>query len=406
MTKNTKSILWFILIIFLLILTRLFLFQPHFYNWDAVQLGLALTKFDIAHHRPHPPGYFLYVMLARLIYYLGFSPELTYQVLSLLMTGIGLLGLYLLSRIYLTQTWSLIVVISGLFHPYIWGYSIIGESYASEFAVTTWLGYLFILAWEGNIVALLISGLLIGLSGGIRSNIEIFMSLFFLISLYKSPSNLKYKIYSILFAVIGTGIWFIPTILNAGGLSRYLMLSHNTVMSVAKTNSLLFGITRGYALMQFKVFMVWNAILLGPMFLLVLPGFFITFMKKDQRDSKPPLWLILLLWIAPPFLFYTLIFAAKPGYLLGYFTPILIGEGALGQKLWCFLKTRNGKSFARVYSYLTGIIVIVLGSWLFLLPPKAFGLNQYIWVSFPDISMQELGVQYSLKAIQKEIQRA
>lgn len=34
-------------------------------QWDSVQFLLALDQYDIAKHLPHPPGYFLYVMLGR-----------------------------------------------------------------------------------------------------------------------------------------------------------------------------------------------------------------------------------------------------------------------------------------------------------------------------------------------------
>ncbi len=37
------------------------------YNWDAVQFALALGEYDVVKHQPHPPGYILYVALARLV---------------------------------------------------------------------------------------------------------------------------------------------------------------------------------------------------------------------------------------------------------------------------------------------------------------------------------------------------
>src|SRR5262249_57393179 len=36
-------------------------------TWDAVQFALALERYDIVAHRPHPPGYILYIAAARTV---------------------------------------------------------------------------------------------------------------------------------------------------------------------------------------------------------------------------------------------------------------------------------------------------------------------------------------------------
>jgi len=37
------------------------------FDWDCAQFALAIEHYDIAKSLPHPPGYFLYVMLGRLV---------------------------------------------------------------------------------------------------------------------------------------------------------------------------------------------------------------------------------------------------------------------------------------------------------------------------------------------------
>ncbi|MBN1276884.1 MAG: glycosyl transferase, partial [Deltaproteobacteria bacterium] len=51
------------------ILTRLPFTSRLLYHWDSVQFALGLEDYDITVHQPHPPGYFLYVMLGRLVYF-------------------------------------------------------------------------------------------------------------------------------------------------------------------------------------------------------------------------------------------------------------------------------------------------------------------------------------------------
>src|SRR5256885_16496689 len=36
-------------------------------TWDAVQFALALERYDVVAHRPHPPGYILYVAAPRIV---------------------------------------------------------------------------------------------------------------------------------------------------------------------------------------------------------------------------------------------------------------------------------------------------------------------------------------------------
>src|SRR5438094_10305833 len=37
------------------------------YHWDSAQFALAISNYNLALSQPHAPGYFLYVMLGRLV---------------------------------------------------------------------------------------------------------------------------------------------------------------------------------------------------------------------------------------------------------------------------------------------------------------------------------------------------
>src|SRR5437870_263400 len=47
--------------------TRLPLRGSYLFNWDALQFALGIQQFNLATHRPHPPGYIGYVYLGRLL---------------------------------------------------------------------------------------------------------------------------------------------------------------------------------------------------------------------------------------------------------------------------------------------------------------------------------------------------
>ena len=44
------------------------LFRSHYlYDLDSVNFALAIGRFDPRVHQPHPPGYFLYISVGRLL---------------------------------------------------------------------------------------------------------------------------------------------------------------------------------------------------------------------------------------------------------------------------------------------------------------------------------------------------
>jgi hypothetical protein len=62
-----RSPLWALLLVGAVALTR-FVFRSHYlYDIDSVNFGLALRHFDPMVFQPHPPGYFLYICLGRLV---------------------------------------------------------------------------------------------------------------------------------------------------------------------------------------------------------------------------------------------------------------------------------------------------------------------------------------------------
>jgi len=49
---------------------RLPLRGRYLFNWDALQFALGIQRFDLAAHRPHPPGHIGYIYLGRLLTHL------------------------------------------------------------------------------------------------------------------------------------------------------------------------------------------------------------------------------------------------------------------------------------------------------------------------------------------------
>src|SRR3990172_2753208 len=99
------------------------------YNWDAVQLALALKEFDVTKHQPHPPGYLFYVLLGRLLNGWVQDSAQTYVILAVLMSGMTTLVVYLLARALYDRPTAVTAAALLTVSPLFWFYGVVGLSY-------------------------------------------------------------------------------------------------------------------------------------------------------------------------------------------------------------------------------------------------------------------------------------
>lgn len=77
-------------------------------DWDSVQFALAIERLSLAEHRPHPPGYFAYVFMARGIDVFVDDPQLALTTLSVLAGALTVGLLYLTGRVVCDRTTGLV----------------------------------------------------------------------------------------------------------------------------------------------------------------------------------------------------------------------------------------------------------------------------------------------------------
>src|SRR4030043_321809 len=82
----------------IIIVTRIPFTSKLLYHWDSVQFALALEKYDIAVHQPHPPGYFLYVMLGRLLNLFIEDANTVFVSISFIFSGLTVVAVYYLGK--------------------------------------------------------------------------------------------------------------------------------------------------------------------------------------------------------------------------------------------------------------------------------------------------------------------
>ena len=156
--------------------TRLPLRGRYLFNWDALQFALGMQRFDLAAHRPHPPGYIGYIALGRWLGgFGGGDVQLTMSTLSAVAAGLTVAAAYLLARRLFGEFSGVAAAVVMLTSPLFWFYGETALTYGLEPLLSLagfWLAWR---AWRRGGPALLIAGLGIGLMGALRPSCEVFL---------------------------------------------------------------------------------------------------------------------------------------------------------------------------------------------------------------------------------------
>jgi uncharacterized membrane protein len=83
---------------FVMVLTRIPYMTKFLATWDAGTVALGTRHFDVMAHEPHPPGYVLYVLSAKLLNYLFADINLALVCISILAAAGAVVLIYFLAR--------------------------------------------------------------------------------------------------------------------------------------------------------------------------------------------------------------------------------------------------------------------------------------------------------------------
>jgi len=312
-----------------LLATRLPFIAKYLFNWDSGQFALALDVFNISFHQPHPPGYFLYVVVAKIFNLVLNNPNLSYIIENIIFFILAVFVFLKLSRLVFKNNqiaWVASVVL--IFNPVVWFYSNIAAVYMVDLFFSL---FFVLLAWQitfentKNIKRILMFSFVLGLSVGFRQTLLIFFAPLWLLALifyYLKIKNKKdfLKIFSkaIVILIIGILIWLIPVASLSGGIENYLSLIKEQFGTAGRATSLFQQADRAELASQVKKFL--KSILLIINFSIIFLFFGITKIfkikrinfKNTERNKKI---LIFIAWLAPSCFVYCLMHFAQVGYL-------------------------------------------------------------------------------------------
>jgi len=301
----------------IVIISRISFMSKFLYDEDSVGYALAFTNYNIALHQPHPPGYILLIALGKAINVLFNDPNLSIIFINILFTILTIVFIYFLAKQMISRKFAIITALLLIFNPIFWVYGEISTSYLSAALFATLIALTSYRVLKGDSRFIYISALVLGLAGGFRQDIILFMFPLWLYCLIYKNREPKRIVLGLVILAVTALLWFIPTIILTGGYETYSAVARRLFLISFSVNSVLFGADVSNNInMGFRV-LYWSIVGIGIANIFILL-FYIIFKIKSFKLSlfRNSTFIFFALWIIPALIFFLLVLFAKPGYIL------------------------------------------------------------------------------------------
>src|SRR5258708_40234489 len=178
-----------------------------------------MQRFDPRVHQPHPPGYFLYICIGRLLNIMFHDANLALVVLSILASCGVAVVIYKMTLDWFGPTAAQFAGFFFLLSPLAWFHGIVALTYIVEAFFSAFLGYL---CWRidcGCTRFILPAAIVLGVSAGVRPSSLVFLAPLFLYSLRNATP--KGRWIGLAALVLTLTAWFVPMIASSSGLNAY-----------------------------------------------------------------------------------------------------------------------------------------------------------------------------------------
>lgn len=282
-------------------LTRALFLPPTLEDIDSVNFALALERFDPRLHQPHPPGYPVYVALARLVHLGVPDPARALALLSALAQAAIVLPLgWLMLRFSASRGEAVAATLITLFNPLFW--------FNGARPLSDSVGLLFVLAAQAFLIAgiekpraLIAGAALSGIAMGVRFQAGLLTLPLWLYCLFRAREGRRAALFALPVAIF---LWGIPLVSLSGGPEAYLEAVGGTLEDALPVEPLVatFTVNRAAKAAFQGLVSPWVSAPLGlGVTLLSALGFLLL-----VRERRPPLGLALLCFA--PYLILHLLF--------------------------------------------------------------------------------------------------
>lgn len=304
-------------------------FMPEYpTEWDSIQLTFGVDHFDVTGGSPHPPGYWLYIMLGRIVTWLTPLPaDTALSVLAAAAAGTTVGLTYVIGRRF-GGTW-LGVAAAGflLTSPFLLFYGATVSTYTFDALVAAVLILLATNArpgsWHGWAAAAAL-----GLGAGLRQTTLIVLGPIALYAAVVSVRSVRAALVVGVAGALGILAWFVPMIAEQpGGLTEYRTFGKEYLDPALEATSILYGAPRtgvisnlgqatGYTLAAILVIL--------PVALLAFALSRVHSVRKPNAMYSRRIAALLGLTVGVSLLFVVLVHFGKAGYVLSYLPALTL----------------------------------------------------------------------------------
>lgn len=403
-----NRLFWPISLTVMTLATRLPFMSRILYHWDSVQAVLAIDKFDPIIHQPQPPGYILYIALAKLIAVFISDHNLALNLVSVIFSVVAVLGIYYLGTAIFNRLTGLIAAIMTVFSPLVWFYGEVGLSYIVAFAFASFTAlYLYRFLRRYQFRDYLIAMILAALALGIRQDMVIFLGPLAILCLIFGARQIGWQktISGILIFLIITLAWFLPLIHFSGGWREFIAINRLISNDIQGFSPLWVGniglVANLKSILAFSV----ASLQLGLVAVILVLVYqiesgsgskFLDIYFANYRKIH-----FIFVWLFCSLLFGIVIITYNPGHIFGYLPILIILAGYcvvyLGENIARWARQKNQKqSYAfrllikhrLTYFFLILIIifdVVIFGGWW----PKISGYANVREVSQVEVRLHD-----------------
>lgn len=373
-----------VLLVGLVAITRIPFRLTVLYNWDSANFALAMQHFDVTRHHPHPPGYFFYVSLARLIDAILHDANASLVAESVLFSALAVVALYYLGKTMFDRTTGLLAALLLVFSVTFWSYGLLALPYVALAFFSTVVAFLAyrIIFEQRNLHLPLALAYVIG--GGFRPDLMLFLAPLWLFSLRGQRLS---RVVATVVAAVGTFLaWFLPTTLLSGGLEQYVA----TFVAYTSTDvlqrysvpqnglaALFVNIRDTSSYLFFGLYATAAALAIGLVIGLVR---LVLGTEVDRDRLRQDVWsggkgLFIAGWLAPMALFYVWIHVGDPGYVFTMLPALLIlAAKAIEAIAFALARLRGRNMSGEVVAAITAGILLA-NALVFFLHPRPLTLQ-------------------------------
>jgi hypothetical protein len=315
-----------------LVLATRVAFRSHYlYDIDSVNFALGMRRFDPSVYQPHPPGYFLYVLLGRGANLLFHDANTALVAISIAAGCGALCTIYALAYNWFGRRAAVFAGLVFAFSPLAWFHGTVALTYGVEQFFSGLAGYFLWRVYSGAQQFIVPAALTVGLAAGFRPSFLLFLGPLMLFSVVFTPGRLSRARWLGGAAVLAVTVaaWFFPMVSASGGLHAYgsALVS---LWRIAPAKRTVFNSNPAVSLARL--------ISIAGIYLLCFGCAGLTAFRKRRGEGAiaQRTKLFIGMWVAPGLLFFTLIFLlfVNSGYLLVISPPVFAWLGLRASEWW------------------------------------------------------------------------